>query len=671
MLSTHFRPARHIGSRKRLGLLGIWAMAGAATYSLADNGVGGWQSGSGNNWPLIPIHATLTPDGRVVTYGNKGGGSLIYDVWDPASGFAGGHITLPNQTQTDIFCGAQVVLPQSGSIFLAGGKLLNAPNFTGTPATNLFDYTNNTLTRGNDLNRPRWYSTTTTLVNGEVYIQGGKGGADFPEVRDTSGTFRLLTGAPTTAYFWDYPRDFVAPDGRVFGYDNRGSMYYVATRGLGSVAGAGKLPPTYTSLTASAVMYQPGKILQFGGKWNGALVIDLTSKTPSWHLTGNLSSIRQWVNGTVLADGRVLATGGSAVTNTLTGVNNAAEIWDPATGTWVVGASGATPRLYHSTALLLPDASVLVGGGGHPGPLTNLNAEIYYPPYLYTSAGVFAARPSIDIAPDTLEIGQNFTMNVTASAVSRVTLVKTGAVTHSFNMDQRFLELPFTATSSTLSVLAPTRASDAPPGYYLLFAIDSSGVPSIGKIIKINIQSDSQAPTPPTNPALTMPSGKPNLSWDPSTDNIGVAGYIINRSTDGTAGPEVGRTPAGPWADSTVTAGTTYTYQIEAYDVAGNVSAASSPSTVTVYRAPVNLTANLVNAHPLLSWSKSTDVGVSGYSVYRSSNGTLGSKVASTSTNQWSDMNTTTGVTYTYGVSANDTGGRSSAPSALVSLTVP
>ena len=660
-----------------IGLIGSWALLSAAPESYADNLVGGWQSASGSNWPMIPIHAALTPDGRVVTYGSQSNGKqsgyFLYDVWDPEAGLAGGHLTLPNQTQTDIFCSAQVVLPQSGSIFLAGGDTWNGTQSTniGTNNTNLFDYTNNTLTRGNNLNRARWYSTTTTLANGEVYIQGGNGGADFPEVRDASGNFRLLTGAPTSAYGWNYPRDFVAPDGRVFGFDSQGHMYYVTASGLGSVAAAGKLSPTYTALTASTVMYQPGKILQFGGKWNGALVIDLTSMTPSWHLTGNLSTIRQWVNGTVLADGRVLATGGSAVANALTGVNNTAEIWNPATGTWVVGSSGVTPRLYHSIALLLPDASVLVGGGGAPGPVTNLNAEIYYPPYLYTSSGAFAARPRIDSAPDALDIGQSFTMNVTASRVSRVTLVKTGAVTHSFNMDQRFLELPFTGTKNKLSVLAPQRASDATPGYYLLFAIDGNGVPSIGKIVKVNIQPDSLAPTPPASPALTMPSGKPMLSWNPSTDNIGVAGYIINRSTDSTVGPEVARTLAMAWVDSTVSAGTTYTYQIEAYDVAGNVSPAYSPLTVTVYRAPISLTANLVNGHPLLTWDVSTDVGVTGYSIYRSTNGTLGTKVASTSTNQWFDTNTPTGVTYTYGVKANDAAGRYSAPSALVRFTVP
>src|SRR5579862_5899840 len=513
----------------RVSLSGCAVTLGCAGLATADNSGGAWQSPSGNNWPMIPIHATLTPDGRVVSYGSQSNGKqsgyFSYDIWDPANGLTGAHLTLPNQTQTDIFCSAQVVLPENGDIFLAGGDIWNGTKSEniGNNNTNLFDYTNNSLTRGNNLNRARWYATTTTLVNGEVYIQGGAGGADFPEVRDTSGNFRLLTGAPTSTLGWFYPRNFVAPDGRIFGLDNHGAMYYAATAGTGSLAAAGKLSASYASQTASGVMYQPGKILQFGGKWNGAVIIDLTGMTPKWTKTGTMSSVRQWVNGTVLPDGRVLATGGSAVVNQLGGVNNAAEIWDPNTGVWTVGASGAIPRLYHSMALLLPDGSVLVGGGGAPGPLKNLNAEIYYPAYLYASPGVFATRPTIDSAPDALNIGDVFAMNVTASAVRRVTLVKTGAVTHSFNMDQRFLELSFTASGGTLTVVAPTSASAATPGYYLLFAIDNNGVPSVGKIIKINIQPDGGPPTQPATPVLSMSGSKPTLSWSPSSDDVAVA----------------------------------------------------------------------------------------------------------------------------------------------------
>jgi len=573
---------------KRIGLVAGAVLWAAATSAVADNVSGGWQSPAGNNWPLIPIHATLTPDGRVITYGSQANGRqsgyFSYDIWDPADGLTGPHLLLPNQTQTDIFCSAQVVLPDSGSLFLAGGDVWNGTNSLniGNNNTNLFDYTTRTLTRGNDLNRPRWYGTATTLVNGEIYVQGGDGGADFPEVRDAGGNFRLLTGAPTGTLGWFYPRNFVAPDGRIFGLDNHGAMYYVATTGTGRLATAGRISSTYASQTASAVMFRPGKILQFGGKWNGALVIDLTAMKPKATTSGSMSSIRQWVNGTVLPDGRVLATGGSAVVNQLSGVNNSAEIWDPNTGTWTVGASGSVARLYHSMALLLPDGSVLVGGGGAPGPLTNLNAEIYYPPYLYAPDGTFASRPTIDSAPEALNIGGSFTMNVTASAVSRVTLVKTGAVTHSFNMDQRFLELPFTASGGTLSVLAPTSASAATPGYYLLFAIDGNGVPSVGKIIKINIQYDGGPPGQPGSPKLTLSKvRKPVLNWSAATDDIGVAGYIVYRSTNGVLGNEVTRTLKSPWTDTAVVTGTTYTYAISAYDVAGNVSATTSLLSVT------------------------------------------------------------------------------------------
>ena len=77
--------------------------------------------------------------------------------------------------------------------------------------------------------------------------------------------------------------------------------------------------------------------------------------------------------------------------------------------------------LYHSSAILLPDGSVLVGGGGAPGPMINVNAEIYFPPYLFTANGALAPRPRIVSAPDLLGIGQTFTVEfANASSITRV-----------------------------------------------------------------------------------------------------------------------------------------------------------------------------------------------------------------------------------------------------------
>ncbi len=508
-------------------------------------------------WPLIAVHAVLMPDGRVLSYGTDGSGKqtgyFIYDVWDPSAGPGGGHMTLPNGTLTDIFCGSQVVLPQSGAgVYLAGGD-----NWTGTSTTNtgnnnsnIFSYTANTLTRGNNMNRARWYSSTTVLLNGEVYTQGGSSGTDRPEIRAVDGTFRLLSTADTSTLDFMYPRNFIAPDGRVFGYDSNGRMYYVDTNGTGAVTLLSQFGSSYRGSDASAAMFRPGRILQFGGASNGAIVIDITGGSPVVTPTQSMSSQRRLVNATILPDGKVLATGGSQVWNDLTGVNNIAEIWDPQTGTWMQGSSGALARLYHSNALLMADGSVLVMGGGAPGPLNNTNFEVYYPPYLFTAQGTLAPRPVISTAPTTLDIGKTFSVDFTdAASISRVVLVKAGSATHSWNMEQRFVELTFNASGGKLNIQAPARAADASPGNYLLFILDGNGVPSVAKMLRINV---APVANPATVPTLVNPGNRTDQAGsavnvqlnasDPNGDTLtfAAAGLPPGISIDPTTGAMTG-----------------------------------------------------------------------------------------------------------------------------------
>jgi YVTN family beta-propeller protein len=447
------------------------------------------------DWPLIAVHAALTPEGRVLSYGTKSDGTqtgfFSYDLWDPTAGPSGGHTTFGNGTGTDIFCSSQVIMPESGNILISGGD-----NWTGTGTTNtgnnnsnIFDTTDTTLTRSAvNMNRARWYSSSTVLVNGDVYIQGGSGGADFPEVRQQNGTFRLLSTAGTTGYDSTFPRNFLAPDGRVFGYDTAGKMYLVNPAGTGTFTAMGQLPSANAGWTSGAAMFRPGKILQMGGNSNAATVIDINGPVPVATPTQSMSTMRKWVSATVLPDGKVLATGGSEVENQLTGVNNRAEIWNPATGQWRLGTAAVKARLYHSGALLLPDATVLISGGGAPGPQVNTNAEIYYPPYLFDSSGSFAVRPSITSWPSSATVGDTLPLEVSGD-VARIALVKTGSVTHSVNMDQRFVELPFTTSGAFAWAQLPARATDTPPGFYMMFAVDSAGVPSTAKMLRINIDS--------------------------------------------------------------------------------------------------------------------------------------------------------------------------------------
>jgi hypothetical protein len=113
----------------------------------------------------------------------------------------------------------------------------------------------------------------------------------------------------------------------------------------------------------------------------------------------------------------------------------------------------------------------------------------------------------INTAPSTLVVGRQFNLTYTGSVpAARVVLIKSGADTHGLNMDQRFIELPFSAGSGSprpLAVRMPSRAADVPPGYYLLFVLDADGVPSRAKIVFINVAA---APDPAQDPTLVQPA---------------------------------------------------------------------------------------------------------------------------------------------------------------------
>jgi hypothetical protein len=491
------------------------------------------------DWPLIPIHVTLLPDGRVFSFGTDPKnpnnpdadvlitGKFTYDIWTPGSG---DHLTLPNQTQVDTFCAAQLVLPQlGGGVLVVGGDTYPRPQpnptdpevpepFTGGNADSLL--LDSTLDRpelrrdGDSMDAGRWYGSVTTLVNGETYVQGGESriltrGTLFPEIRSTAGVYRRLNVDTSTLRYY-YPRNFVAPDGRVFGYDTTGKMYYVDTVAE-TLTAAGTLPAANMGDDSTAAMFSPGRILQFGGESDGAIVIDINGATPQVSATADLSTQRRLATSTILANGQVLASGGSLVYNEDIGVNLFAETWDPVSGEWTLRAESAVPRLYHSSALLLADGSVLIGGGGAPGPFENLNAEIYYPPYLFDATGKRASRPSVSGVPTTLNVGRQFTLTATdlSSTPARVVLVKTGSETHGLNMEQRFVPLAFTSncsgSSCALTARMPSRPGDVPPGYYLLFVLNAKGVPSVARFVFVNVAG---AADPAQDPSLANPGAQ-------------------------------------------------------------------------------------------------------------------------------------------------------------------
>jgi hypothetical protein len=245
-------------------------------------------------------------------------------------------------------------------------------------------------------------------------------------------------------------------------------------------------------------MYLPGKIIKTGRSTHPddptvpstatAYVLDITQTSPAWRQIASMHFPRAYHTLSVLPDGTVLVTGGGVTTDAVdpNGAVSAAELWSPVTETWTTMASMQAPRLYHSIALLLPDARVLVAGGGRffgggNDPSDQFSGEIYSPPYLFKGS-----RPVITSAPTQIGYGSTMTVQTAdASQIASISLIKLGAVTHSFNMDQRYIPLSFTSGSGTLSVQTPANAKIAPPGYYMLFIVNSNGVPSIATMVNI------------------------------------------------------------------------------------------------------------------------------------------------------------------------------------------
>src|SRR5436305_5524116 len=341
-------------------------------------------------WPHEAIHAHVLPTGKVMFWTRADHSEL----WDPANNT----VTSAASSGANIFC--------SGHAFLSDGKLLvtggHISNWVGLSSAYIYSPSSDTWTPAPDMNNGRWYPTNTTLPNGDVLVVSGwvntsQGVNVEPQVWQTAAaSWRDLTSAHLALPF--YPFMFVAPNGKVFYAGPSQATRYLNVSGTGTwnlVANNN----FGTRNWSSAVMYDDGKVLLTGGSpcapYSSSTTctelptatvetINLNSSTPAWKYTGSMvTGGRKLHNATLLADGKVLVTGGSRGSeDPNTQPKNPAyesELWDPAIGTWTQMASITTIRSYHSIALLLPDARVLSAGGD----LGGASAEIYSPPYLF------------------------------------------------------------------------------------------------------------------------------------------------------------------------------------------------------------------------------------------------------------------------------------------------
>jgi hypothetical protein len=584
---------------------GNTTVTGPRGVTVANTGAAASGQWSGvMDWPLVAINTVMLKDGRILMWDGDGTGDVCIGptsarVWNPSTGeFTPVPIPYFTGQEDDIFCSAQTLLAD-GRVLVVGGHDCDGPGL-GIAMSNLFDPATMTWMRGPDMHYRRWYPTATTLADGRVIVLGGSvettvDYVSIPEVYDpVTNTFTELEDAELSIPSYSFV--FQHPDGRVIvtGSDEAKMPTYalnVATQTWSVV------DPTVLD-AGSGVMYRPGQFLKAGSSYlsapldNGGsvpstattYVLDTTSPgTPRWQQTASMANARTHLNLTLLPDGSVLATGGSQDIGGLTPSKAVypAELWSPTTRTWTTMASMKTPRMYHSTAILLPDGRVLIAGGGRLGPVSYPSAEIYSPPYLF-----HGARPVITAAPASVEYGSDFFVATPDTArIASVTLMGSGAVTHSFNMNQRNVPLTFDVVNGGLRVHAPADERLATPGHYMLFIVDANGVPSVAPFVRLPAPyEDLQPPTAPANPSGTGAVGKATLSWTAATDNRGVVRYNVYRSTT----PGFVPAPANLLGTSGTTGFTdfapagTYHYVIRAVDLAGNIGPGSPEVAVTI-----------------------------------------------------------------------------------------
>ncbi len=524
--------------------------------------------------PIVPVSAANLPDGKVLLWSAENrfsfGSNLgrTYTVkFDPANN--GATERLMSETGHDMFCPGTANLPD-GRILVNGGL--------SSGVTSIYDPVSDTWTRAAAMNIPRAYEGTAPLADGSVFTLGGSWaggvGNKHGEVWTEASGWRLLPGVHIEPFLSTDPtRNFgmdshlwllQTGNGQVFHAGPGFNMNWVDTRGNGRVTPIGRRGDDEFSINGNAVMFDKGKVLKIGGApgYDGvnsnanSYVIELGVDVNVRKISP-MAYRRAFHNSVVLPNGQVVVIGGATVAVGFSDNNSvlAPELFDPVTESFTVLPAMAVPRNYHSIALLLPDARVISAGGGLCGngcAANHQNLQILSPPYLFNTDGSLATRPIIVTAPDSAAYGATMTVT-TDSDIASFALMRSASTTHAVNNDQRRIPLSFQASGAgTYSVQVPTNPGWAVPGMYMLFAMNSAGVPSVAKPLRIGSVTalTLNAPTEQTA-SVGAPTSLPLVASASAGAvlSFGATGLPPGLSLDATSGlisgtpTTIGRTP--------------------------------------------------------------------------------------------------------------------------------
>ena len=478
------------------------------------NGKGKWSDVI--PMPIVSVASANLPNGKILTWsaydrfrfgGNRGKTYTV--IFDPATNTS--EEFLISDTQHDMFCPGTANL-SDGRVIVTGGS--------SSPKTSIYDPFTNQWTSSANLNIPRGYHSMVTLSDGNVFTIGGSWsggrGNKHSEIWDyETGTWSRKEGIPVAAmgnssdyhaWLWQ------APNGKLFHAGPTREMHWIDySTPEGSYTSAGSRAADDHAFSGAIVMYDKGKLLKMGGAVsfsgnqiaNGiTTIIDINQEQVGLERVGDMKIPRALHNAIVLPTGEVFIGGGLERAKYFSDTNSrlTPEIWSPKTKQWRTLAPMQIPRNYHSISILLPDGRIMLAGGGLCGSCTenHPDAEIYSPPYLFKADGSPASRPAIQSAPTAAPQNSVLTIS-TDKAVDYFSIVRFSSNTHSTNNEQRRIELEANHVGTNLYQVTIPDVNVAVPGYYMLFAVDAEGVPSVSKSIMLDPSAPKQEINLPAN----------------------------------------------------------------------------------------------------------------------------------------------------------------------------
>lgn len=432
----------------------------------------------------------LLPDGRLMYCHD----TLDPVILDPVSLVK----TFPPESPRLQGCHAVTVMPDGRVIYVGGADM--AVYGPGTRQVKTFNPTSMSWTVHPDLTDYRWYPSMISLADGELLAIGG-GGLMNPTRVKTSEIMSPATMTWTRVGDVDRGNE-VSPiallyTGEVLMTFRPPQLYNPATRAWRLAADfvQGSRNPDGDHADHEIVVLPDGRVVAIGYKTYTAGVFGNLTEiydpvANRWSLGASFAPVRSRASILLLPDRTVLVIGGKKEETTDPTPVNAwgqvklTDLYDPAQNSWRRLADLAIAREYHAMPILVPDGRVfVVGGEGEPGnePATS-TVEAFSPPYLFRGP-----RPVIAaLSSTTFRRGERFTFDIGNTATpTKVVLMSAIATTHFMDSGtNRYLDLPFTQSGTTVTATVPADPNRSVVGHYILFAMVDD-IPSVGKMVRI------------------------------------------------------------------------------------------------------------------------------------------------------------------------------------------